>query len=77
MGDGKSFRDLEEAAWGHLQAERFDQAEGAFRQLIERVDPDDALFRWHLFGVLGGVLNMPGRAQEGTERYRQSLARPE
>jgi hypothetical protein len=73
MAKEKSTHDLEEEAWMHIHAERFDQAEVALRESIVRVDPDDAIRLWHVCGLLAGVLNSLDRTDEGTEMYRRAL----
>lgn len=71
---GDSFAALQETVWAHIDAERFAQAESALRKLIERIEPDDADRCWHYCGLMAGVLNSLGRAEEGTEMYRRALA---
>ena len=67
MKEAESRNDLSEAAWAHIDAERFDEAETALRKLIEQIHPEDSLRLWHYFGLLAGVLNGLGRFDEGTE----------
>lgn len=74
MKDPESFEELDTAVWAHIEAERFDQAEVALRKLIDVVDPEDALRLNMFLGLLGGVLNRLGRADEGTEMYRRALS---
>ena len=74
MGDEKVRRDLNAVAWAHVDAERFDEAEVAIRELIDRTDLRDPLRLGHLFALLAGVLNALERPEEGTEMYRRALA---
>jgi tetratricopeptide (TPR) repeat protein len=67
-------RDLDSAAWGHVSAGRFAEAEVAFRGLLDRLGSGDPLHRWNLLGTLAGILNSLGRSDEGTEAYREALA---
>jgi hypothetical protein len=74
MDDEKAWRDLNAVAWAHVGAERFDEAEVAIRELIDRTDLQYPLRLGHLFGLLAGVLNVLERPEEGTEMYRRALA---
>jgi len=45
MDDEKAWRDLNAVAWAHVGAERFDVAEVAIRELIDRTDLQDPLWK--------------------------------
>jgi tetratricopeptide (TPR) repeat protein len=74
MEKDEADRDLNSAAWGHVSAGRFAEAEVAFRGILDRLGSKDPLRRWNLLGTLAGVLNSLGRPDEGTEVYREALA---
>ena len=74
MSDEKAWKDLDEVAWAHIRARRFDEAEVTLRELIERAEPRDPLRLWYLLGVLAGVLNNLERPVEAAEMYRRALA---
>jgi predicted RNA polymerase sigma factor len=73
MEKGESNEKLNSAAWGHVSAGRYAEAEVAFRQLLDRLGSRDPFRRWNYLGVLAGILNSLGRPDEGTEAYRQAL----
>ena len=73
MENDEGLRDLNSAAWAHIGERRFEEAEVAFRQLIDRVGPQDPLRLWSLFGTLGSILNSLHRPDEATEMFRQAL----
>jgi tetratricopeptide (TPR) repeat protein len=74
MEKNESNKDLDSAAWAHVSAGRFAEAEVAFRQLLDRLGARDPLRRWNLLGALAGILNGLGRPDEGTDAYREALA---
>jgi hypothetical protein len=63
-------RKLTAAAWRLIGEERYEEAEGALRDLIGRVGEGPRLAG--LFGALGGVLNTLGRSGEATEALRRA-----
>jgi tetratricopeptide (TPR) repeat protein len=68
---------LSEAGWEHISAGRFTEAESAFREVLTRTDPQNTQRLWHLFGVLGDVLNSLHRTDEAAEMMRRALSQAE
>ncbi len=66
-------KDLSNRASKHIAAEEYAQAEAVIRQRIERADERDSALLWHLFGLLGSVLNSLERPVEATEVLREAL----
>lgn len=64
----------ESEAWAHIHAERFDEAEAVVCALVERSDPGDHQNLWHLFGLLGSILNSLGRNRDATSALETALA---
>jgi hypothetical protein len=73
MEKDEANEDLDSAAWAHVSAGRFAEAEVAFRALLDRLGPGNPLGRWNLLGTLAGILNSLGRPDEGTDAYREAL----
>jgi exopolyphosphatase/pppGpp-phosphohydrolase len=73
MADDETVRRLSEAAWDHINADHFEEAEVAFRKVLAEIDHDDHGRRWFELVGSAGALNMLDRADEGTEAYRQAL----
>jgi tetratricopeptide (TPR) repeat protein len=74
MEKDEANEDLNSAAWAHVSAGRFAEAEIAFRRLLDQLGSEDPLRRWNLLGTLAGILNSLGRPDEGTDAYRAALA---
>jgi tetratricopeptide (TPR) repeat protein len=65
---------LYRAAWKHIDAEEFSQAEAALRQVVDLADPNDPLRLWELSGLMASVLNSLSRPDEATEMLRRALS---
>ena len=64
---------LTAAVWMLIGEERYEEAEGALRQVIDRVGAGESRRLASLFGALGGVLNSLGRPEEATAMLRRAL----
>jgi tetratricopeptide (TPR) repeat protein len=67
------YGELEEAAWSHIKAGRFADAKVAVERLISRTAPPDSCRLWHLYGLLGSVLNSLHQTDDATAALGRAL----
>ena len=65
MEKDEANRDLDLAAWGHVSAGRFAEAEVAFRGLLDRLGSGDPTSPMESLGDVGGDTEQLGSAGRG------------